>query len=126
MQETQGTQVDPWVGRIPWRRKWHPTPVFLPGKFHQQRSLEGYGPWDLKKSDMTEQLHTHLHTSETLVPDFSVRYVYFLSCKDNLKLGLVRAGVEALEVTKGTNVFCLYSFTFRALLPSQGHSVVIR
>ena len=30
--------------KIPWRRKWHPTPVFLPGKFHGQRSLEGYSP----------------------------------------------------------------------------------
>ena len=37
---------DPWVGRIPWRRKWKPTPVFLPGKFHGQRSLVGYSPWD--------------------------------------------------------------------------------
>ena len=33
---------DPWVGKIPWRRKWQPTPVFLPGKSHGQRSLEGY------------------------------------------------------------------------------------
>ena len=36
----------PWVGRIPWRRKWQPTPVFLPGEFHGQRSLVGYRPWD--------------------------------------------------------------------------------
>ena len=34
----------PWVGKIPWRRKWPPTPVFLPGKFHGQRSLAGYSP----------------------------------------------------------------------------------
>ena len=36
---------DPWVGKIPWRRKWQPTPVFLAGKFHGQRSLVGYSPW---------------------------------------------------------------------------------
>ena len=36
---------DPWVGKIPWRRKWQPTPVFLPGKFHGWRSLVGYSPW---------------------------------------------------------------------------------
>ena len=36
---------DPWVGEIPWRRKWQPTPVFLPGKSHGQRSLVGYNPW---------------------------------------------------------------------------------
>ena len=35
-----------WVRKIPWRREWQPTPVLLPGKFHGQRSLEGYGPWD--------------------------------------------------------------------------------
>ena len=35
-------RFDPWVGKIPWSRKWQPTPVFLPGKFHGQRSLEGY------------------------------------------------------------------------------------
>ena len=38
----QETRVWFWVGKIPWRRKWQPTPVFLPGKFHGQRSLVGY------------------------------------------------------------------------------------
>ena len=37
------TGLDPWVGKIPWRREWQPTPVFLPGKPHEQRSLVGYG-----------------------------------------------------------------------------------
>ena len=37
-----------------WRRKWQPTPVLLPGKFHGQRSLVGYGPWGYKESDTTE------------------------------------------------------------------------
>ena len=45
----------------PWRRKWQPATVFLPGKFHRQRNLVGYSPRGLKKSDMTEQLtHTRL------------------------------------------------------------------
>ena len=34
-----------WVGKIPWRRKWQPNPVFLPGGSHKQRSLLGYSPW---------------------------------------------------------------------------------
>ena len=38
---------------------WQPTPVFLSGKFHGQRSLAGYSPWDHKESDMTETTHTH-------------------------------------------------------------------
>ena len=51
------------VGRIPWRRKWQLTPVFLPGKSHGWRSLVGYTPWSRKESDTTEQLtHTHTHT----------------------------------------------------------------
>ena len=43
----------PGVGKIPWRRKWQPTPVFLPGKSHGQRSLVGYGPCGRKESDTT-------------------------------------------------------------------------
>ena len=44
------------VRKIPWRRKWQPTPVFLPGEFQAQRSLEGYSPWDCKELDTTKQL----------------------------------------------------------------------
>ena len=36
---------DPWVRKIPWRRKWQPTPVFLPGKSHGQRSVACCSPW---------------------------------------------------------------------------------
>ena len=43
------TGLDPWVRKIPWRREWQPTPVFLPGKSHGQRNLEGYSPWGLKR-----------------------------------------------------------------------------
>ena len=46
---------DPWVLKIPWRRKWQLTPVFLPGKFHGQKSLAGCSPWDCKESDVTQQ-----------------------------------------------------------------------
>ena len=49
----------PGLGKISWRRKWQPIPVFLAGKSHGQRSLVGYSPWDCKESDMTEQLHFH-------------------------------------------------------------------
>ena len=47
-------RFDPWVRKIPWRRAWQPTPVFLPGECHGQRSLEGYSPWGHKQLDMTE------------------------------------------------------------------------
>ena len=45
---------NPWVGKIPWRRKWQPTPVLLPGKSHGWRSLVGYSPWGRKELDMTK------------------------------------------------------------------------
>ena len=52
---------DPCFRKIPWRREWQPTPVFLPGEFHRQRSLAGYSPWGCKELDTIEQLtHTYL------------------------------------------------------------------
>ena len=50
------TWVRPRVGKIPWRRAWQPTPVFLPAESHRQRSLAGYSPRGRKESDTTEQL----------------------------------------------------------------------
>ena len=47
---------DPWVGKIPWRRKRQPNPVILPGESNGRRSLVGYSPWGCKESDMTEWL----------------------------------------------------------------------
>ena len=44
----------PWVGKIPWRKAWQPTPVFLPTESHGQRSLVAYSPWGHKESDRTE------------------------------------------------------------------------
>ena len=46
-----------------WRRKWHPTPVLLPGESHGGRSLVGYSPWGRKESDTTELLNFHLQTA---------------------------------------------------------------
>ena len=46
----------PWIRKIPWSRKWQPTPVFLPGKFHEQRNLGSYNVWGFKELDMTERL----------------------------------------------------------------------
>ena len=48
---------DPWVRKIPWRRKWQSTPVFLSGESHGGRSLVGYSPGGCKESDTTERLH---------------------------------------------------------------------
>ena len=63
----QETGLDPWVGKIPWRRERQPTPVFWPGESHGEGNLAGYSPCSCKESDMIEQLthtntHTHTHT----------------------------------------------------------------
>ena len=57
--DARDCRFDPWVGKIPWNRKWQPALIFLPGKSHGQRSLAVYSPWDHKESDTTEQLSTH-------------------------------------------------------------------
>ena len=54
-------KFNPWVMKIPWRRKWKPTLVFLPREFHRQKSLTGYSPWGHKELDTVEHTHTHRH-----------------------------------------------------------------
>ena len=52
--DVKNCRFDPWVGKIPWRRAWQPTPGFLPEESHEQRSLQGYSLWGHKESDTTE------------------------------------------------------------------------
>ena len=62
-------------GKIPWSRKWQPTPVFLPEKFHGHRHPAGYSPWSCKESDMAE--HTHINHEDT--------YFTLCRCQGRLK-----------------------------------------
>ena len=79
---------DPWVGKIPWRRKWQPTPVFLPGEAHGQRSLVGYSPQGRKDSDTTEPLNFNFpggaSGKRTRLP-MQETHVRFLGRKDPLE-----------------------------------------
>ena len=69
---------DPWVGKIAWRREWQPSPVFLPGNFHGQRSLAGYSPWDRKELDTNERLTLSLSSKSFIVLTFTFRFlIYF-------------------------------------------------
>ena len=61
MQETQGRRFDPWIRKIPCKRKWQPTSGSLPGEPHRQRSLVGSSPWGHNGLDMTWQLSTAKH-----------------------------------------------------------------
>ena len=57
--------------KIPWKREWQPTPVFLPGEFHGQRRLASYSPCCHKESDMTEEL-THTEALEDSGASFTI------------------------------------------------------
>ena len=59
--------LDPWVRRIPWKRTWQPTPVFLPEKVHGLKNLVDYSPWRHKESDTTERLCTSAGTWGSLL-----------------------------------------------------------
>ena len=61
-------RFDPWVRKIPWKRKWQPTPVLLPGKFHGQRSLVGYSSWGHRVGHdwATSLSFFHTHWTERL------------------------------------------------------------
>ena len=73
MQETVSI---PMSGKSPWRRAWQPTPVFLPGEFHGQRSLVGYSPWGHKELDTTTFSKTKLKEHFQL----GVTIILFSSC----------------------------------------------
>ena len=81
---------DPWVGKIPWRRAWHPTPVFLPGESHGQRSLVGFRPWVAKSwawlRPLSTYTYTHTHThAHTYTNTHIHTYPSRQSQKSNLK-----------------------------------------
>ena len=56
-------RLEPWVRKIPWRWKWQPFPIFMPGKSHGWRSLVGCSPWGREESNTTERLHFHFSLS---------------------------------------------------------------
>ena len=65
---------DLWVSKIPWRRKWQPTPVFLPGESHGQRRLAGYNPWGREESDTTEHICTMTTVLFSISSQFQVQW----------------------------------------------------
>ena len=79
-------EFDTWVGKIPCRRTWQPTPVFLPGEFQGQRNLENYNPQGRKESDMTEvteHIHTHMLFPQQLfliIPEVEPHFLFWGQC----------------------------------------------
>ena len=60
-------RFDSWFWKIPWRRKWQPTPVFLPEKFHGQRILVGYSPWVTNRRDLVTEHTQYTHMVKYLI-----------------------------------------------------------
>ena len=116
MQETQEMLFNPWVGKSPWRRKWQPTPVFLPGESHGWRSLGGYSPRGRKESDTTERLYSLTQSyGGSLVCNFSL----FSCCfKNSLFLSFDNYNMSWCSLF-GFNLFGIL-FGSRCLVLSQG------
>ena len=89
---------DSWITKIPWRRKWLPTPVFLPGKSHGQRSLVHHSPWGQKESDMTWRLNSNNNNSRIQWPS-----VPPMSYKQNWKFCTSEVG-EDRQLKQGYEV----------------------
>ena len=95
---------DPWVRKIPWRRAWLPTPVFLPGEFQGQRSLVGYSPWGCKESEMTKWL-----TLSLFIPKIVRFFPSYLP--GILYLGIIHSELIFVESVKSVSrVFFFFSF----------------
>ena len=70
---------NPWVGKIPWRKEWLPTPVYLLGEFHGQRNVAGYSPWGCTELHMTEEL-TLIHSFIWELLAIAHEFKFFLPC----------------------------------------------
>ena len=79
---------DPWVRKIPWRRAWPPTQVFLPREFHGQRSLVSHSPWGCQELDMTEWL-THMHRHNYIRRQWN-RHMHRILCEFRYKCRLIQ------------------------------------
>ena len=100
-------RFDPWVGKIPWRKAWQPTPLFLPGEYHGQRSLVGYSPWGRKESDTTEWFSIHIiDGSQIMCIDIAcVIFKPFHSCyADSMSQIRISRWIESEFLSR--NLFC--------------------
>ena len=73
-------RFDPWVRKSPWKRKWQPTLVFVPGKVRGQRSLGGYSPWGHKELDTTERPEEHRELRFPCAWQCSLKKKFKVSC----------------------------------------------
>ena len=103
---------NPWVRKIPWRRKWLPIPVFLPGEFHGQRGLVGYSPWGCKDSNRIEWLTLSFSLYKKAViqrKKLRLREVEKLPQGHTSKVGRIKILMSLISdiIPLTTSVYCL-------------------
>ena len=103
----QETWVRAWVGKISWRRAWQPTPVFLPGEFHEQRGQAGYIPWGLQRvgNDWATNTHTHTHTHIILATTMRRYYKVYSEVQG---MAIMSIWAEVFSVAKISWFWLLY------------------
>ena len=132
-------RLDTWVRKIPWRRAWQPTPVFLPGESHGWRSLAGCRLWGCKESDTTEWSHHH-HLAESFNDDSQEDLLLFQenfipgtqglcrgSCHPSMQGHLVVTRIEARPLalpSYGLSWFRFMKFMWDILGPQVDLSVI--
>ena len=117
----QEAWVHPWVWKIPWSRKWQPTPAFLPGESHGQKSLAGYSPWGrrVRHDWATERTHTHRHIF--IIRTFHRRYhnPHFTERNEFRK---VKWCAQWLQCSREGQFCELNASTPRSMFPLSQHS----
>ena len=108
----QETQVQSGIRKIPWRKKWLPTPVSLPEEFHEQRSLVGYSPWGQKiwtwlrreaKSQWEKERYTHLNAEFQRITRRDKKAFLSNQCKEvkeNNRMGRLEISSRRLEIPR--------------------------
>ena len=109
----------PWEGKIPWMRKWQPTPVLFPGKSHGQRSLTGYSPWGHRESDTTEQLNTQITWK------FSLKLTVAMEAKVKIAQSVMSNFLQPYGLyspwnSQGQNTGVGSLFLLQGIFPTQG------
>ena len=112
-------RFDLWVRKILWRRKWQPTPVFLFGESHGQRSLGDYSPWGCKESHTTEQLSMHAILHWVCVRVIS--HLYPFICQWTFRLLSCLATINTVAMNIGVIIsFRVRVFIFSGYMPRSG------
>ena len=120
----------PWVWKILWRKKWQPTPAFLPRKSHRQRNLAGYNPWGHKEVDRTECTHSPKEGTSTVGGKFKPWYWKHQHLK--IKAADILQLISKLDPFQGSTLVpeaplpLMFSITIYLLFPSHAFSKEIK